>query len=152
MQQSCERQIEATWNLARTNQRNLDLNGLYVYHTGIGEGVNVYVIDTGIYVDNVDFEGRAELGPTFVPGSTSSVDGNGHGTHVASIAIGKTWGLAKGATAVGVQVLGADGSGSNSGVIAGIDWCAADFETKKKANPKLPAWVANLSLGGGYSS
>lgn len=152
MQQSCERQVEATWSIVRTNQRDLDIDGKYVYHTGIGEDVHAYIIDTGIYVENIDFEGRALLGPTFVPGSKSSVDEQGHGTHVAGTVMSKTWGIAKAAKAIAVQVLGADGSGSNSGVIAGIDWCASDYEAAKKANPSLPAWIANLSLGGGYSS
>ncbi len=56
---------------------------------------------------------------------------------------GSTWGMAKGVTLVPVRVLGCDGSGTSSGVVAGLDWIAA--------NAQLPA-VVNMSLGGGASS
>jgi hypothetical protein len=83
------------------------------------------------------------------PGATAIDDGrgtedcNGHGTHVAGTAGGTTYGVAKQTTLVPVRVLGCDGSGSNSGVIAGMDWVAD--------NASGPS-VANMSLGGGVST
>lgn len=70
-------------------------------------------------------------------------DCNGHGTHVSGTAAGSTYGIAKGATVYGVRVLGCDGGGANSGVIAGVEWVAN--------NHVAPA-VANMSLGGGNST
>jgi subtilisin family serine protease len=149
----------ATWGLDRIDQRDLPLNSTYVYPDQAGAGVSVYVIDTGLNATHVDFTGRVGAGANFAPNSGSllcdllgllcpapqpgnTTDCNGHGTHVAGTAAGTTWGVAKAATVIPVRVLGCGGSGSNSGVIAGVDWVAA--------NAQLPA-VANMSLGGGNS-
>ena len=70
-------------------------------------------------------------------------DCNGHGTHVAGTVGGTQYGVAKDVTIHAVRVLDCRGSGSNSGVIAGVDWVAE--------NAISPA-VANMSLGGGASS
>lgn len=70
-------------------------------------------------------------------------DCNGHGTHVAGTVGGATWGMAKGVGLVPVRVLDCAGSGTASGVIAGIDWVVA--------NAVRPA-VGNLSLVGGLSA
>jgi subtilisin family serine protease len=149
----------ATWGLDRIDQRNLPLNSTYVYPDQAGAGVNVYIVDTGLNAAHVDFSGRVGTGRNFAPNSggllcellgigcstdpANTTDCNGHGTHVAGSAVGTTWGVAKAATVVPVRVLGCGGSGSNSGVIAGVDWVAA--------NAQLPA-VANMSLGGGNST
>lgn len=92
-----------------------------------------------------DFEDRATFGYNSVQGS-SNTDKNGHGTHVSGTIGGKTYGVSKKAHLVGVKVLGDDGSGSNSTVMAGIQWAVQDAE--KKGVKKC---VANMSLGGGYS-
>src|SRR6185295_14786032 len=68
---------------------------------------------------------------------------NGHGTHVAGTVGSSTYGVAKGVYLRAVRVLNCSGSGSNSGVIAGMDWV--------RSNHIKPA-VANMSLGGGFSS
>jgi aqualysin 1 len=72
----------------------------------------------------------------------SGQDCNGHGTHVAGTVGGATYGVAKGVTLIAVRVLDCSGNGTNSGVIAGMDWVTS--------NRVLPA-VANMSLGGGFS-
>ncbi|KAI1000240.1 Subtilisin-like protease 2 [Podosphaera aphanis] len=114
----------------------------YVYDKTGGQGITVYIVDTGIYADHSEFGGRASLGANFIPGSADT-DENGHGTHCAGTIGGATYGVAKNATLVGVKVLDADGSGSNSGVISGIDWVA------KNAGG---TGVLSMSLGGSYSS
>jgi serine protease len=135
-------QTGATWGLDRVDQRDLPLNGSYVYDT-TASNVRAYIIDTGILSTHADFGGRVGSGYTAISDGRGSTDCNGHGTHVAGTVGGATWGVAKGVTLIPVRVLGCNGSGTNSGVIAGIDWVTA--------NHVKPA-VANMSLGGGASA
>jgi len=165
----------ATWGLDRVDQRNLPMDGKYIYRDAAAAGVNVYVIDTGLNASHSEFTGRVGAGQNFAPNndglvgsfipggivplnlaaldlgtglfdggtdSNDTTDCNGHGTHVAGTAAGTVYGVAKKATIYPVRVLGCSGSGSNAGVIAGVDWVAA--------NAVKPA-VGNMSLGGGDS-
>jgi aqualysin 1 len=132
-------QSGATWGLDRIDQRDLPLSGTYTY-TPTGAGVRAYIVDTGILTSHTQFGGRASVGYDAMGGSGQ--DCNGHGTHVAGTVGGSTYGVAKGVTLIAVRVLDCAGSGTNSGVIAGMDWVAN--------NRVLPA-VANMSLGGGFS-
>jgi subtilisin family serine protease len=134
-------QSGATWGLDRTDQRALPLNGTYNY-TNTASGVNAYIIDTGIRLTHGEFGGRAVSGYDAVDGGSAD-DCNGHGTHVAGTVGGATYGVAKAVKLVAVRVLDCGGSGTWSGVIAGMDWVAA--------NHAKPA-VANMSLGGGANT
>ena len=140
--QAYDTQNGATWGLDRIDQRNLPLDSAYTYAT-TATNVTAYIIDTGINVNHQEFAGRTAPGYDAVTAGGTAADCNGHGTHVAGTVGGSTYGVAKGVTLVPVRVLDCAGSGSFSGVIAGIDWVAA--------NAKKPA-VANMSLGGGYYS
>ena len=128
------------WGLDRIDQRNRPLSGTYTYNW-TGSGVRAYVIDTGIRTSHTQFGGRASN--VFDAFGGSGADCNGHGTHVSGTIGGSTYGVAKSALLRGVRVLDCNGSGSNSGVIAGVDWV--------RNNHIAPA-VANMSLGGGVSS
>lgn len=159
-------QANPPWGLDRIDQAALPVDGAYTYPDGAGMGANVYVIDTGIRATHAEFTGRvgggrnfvASNGPLTLPvpflGNLSLLGGggtdpnnfadcNGHGTHVSGTAVGTQYGVAKKATVYAVRVLGCDGSGPNSGVIAGVEWVAG--------NHVKPA-VANLSLGGSAST
>jgi aqualysin 1 len=131
-------QTGAPWDLTRIDERNLNLNGLYSYSSE-GAGVTIYVIDTGIQASNVDFGGRALFAHNTV--DMRHEDCNGHGTHVAGIAAGAKYGVAKQARLVGVKVLNCSGSGTMAGVIAGVNWVTEHHIADKS--------VANMSLGGG---
>jgi len=135
-------QTNPPWGLDRIDQRNLPLSGSFTY-TPNGDGVNVYIIDTGIHASHQELSGRVVSAFTAINDGLASDDCNGHGTHVAGTVGGTTYGVAKRATLYAVRVLGCDGSGTTSGVIAGVDYVTA--------NRVLPA-VANMSLGGGAST
>jgi serine protease len=136
-------QTSATWGLDRIDQRDRPLDGSYTYNT-VAANVSVYVIDTGIRATHTEFGTRVStLGFTSINDGNGTNDCNGHGTHVAGTIGGVTYGVAKSVTLHAVRVLDCNGSGSTSGVIAGVDWVTA--------NRTLPA-VANMSLGGGAST
>ncbi|KAI9175275.1 hypothetical protein H9P43_006636 [Blastocladiella emersonii ATCC 22665] len=134
-----------SWGLTRIGQRGLNVAAGYTYPDSAGAGVTAYVIDTGVLVSHPELEGRATFGFK-ADASWSDTDANGHGTHVAGTIASKTYGVAKLTKIVAVKVLGDTGSGTNSGVIAGINWVAAQAKAAGKTA------VANMSLGGGKSA
>lgn len=137
-------QSGATWGLDRIDQRTLPLSGTYTYGS-TGSGVTAYIIDTGIEISHPDFGGRASIGVDEIGDGRNGIDCNGHGTHVSGTVGGSTWGVAKAVTLVAVRVLDCSGSGTWSGVVAGIDWVVGAHAAGVSA-------VSNMSLGGGAST
>ncbi|MEI7883106.1 MAG: fibronectin type III domain-containing protein, partial [Actinomycetota bacterium] len=137
-------QVDPPWGLDRVDQRSGTRNSRYLY-TNTGTGVTAYVIDTGILASHIDFGGRVGAGYTVYSDSYGTTDCNGHGTHVAGTIGGSTYGIAKAVSLIPIRVLSCSGTGSTSGVIAGIDWAINDHASYSPA-------VANMSLGGSYST
>ena len=149
----------APWGLARISHRDSLSFGTfnkYLYSADGGEGVDVYVIDTGTNVDHVDFEGRANWGKT-IPANDEDIDGNGHGTHCSGTIAGRKYGVAKKANVYAVKVLKSNGSGTMSDVVKGVEWAALSHSDKVAAAKKgkgkkgFKGSAANMSLGGGKS-
>ncbi|MEU1513036.1 S8 family serine peptidase [Streptomyces sp. NPDC005811] len=136
-------QTDPPWGLDRIDQAALPLSRSYTYPDSAGGAATVYVIDTGVRITHQQIAGRAVYGYDAVDGDNVAADGHGHGTHVATTIAGTTYGAAKATKIVAVRVLGNDGSGTTSGVIAGVDWVTAH---------RVRPAVANMSLGGGAST
>jgi subtilisin family serine protease len=139
----CTRQLNAQWGLGRTTRSGTSTT--YDFHNNAGRGVDVYVLDSGIRRTHTEFEGRATFGMDATTSRPPRNDPNGHGTHVASSVGGRLHGVAKFVNMIDVRVLGADGRGSNSGIIAGINWVAQQCRARGRT------CIANLSLGGDRS-
>ncbi|MFD1146781.1 S8 family peptidase [Saccharothrix hoggarensis] len=135
-------QLNPPWGLDRIDQRALPVDGRYTY-TSTGARTRAYVIDTGVRSTHGEITGRSCAGHDVIDNDSVPQDDNGHGTAIASLIAGRVNGVAKEALVCGVRVLNGAGSGTTSGVIAGIDWVAR--------NHVKPA-SANLSLGGGPST
>ena len=134
-------QYQAPWGIDRIDQGPLPLNWYYNY-SQTGSGVNAYIIDTGIRTTHTQFGGRAYASFSSINDGYGAQGCHWHGTHVAGIVGGSTFGVAKAVKLYSVRVLDCAGSGTDAGVIAGIDWVIAN---------KISPAVANMSLGGGFS-
>jgi serine protease len=119
-----------SWGLDRIDQREGALDGYYDY-VADGATVDVYVVDTGIRSTHVNFEGRVDLGRSFdaVEDGNGTEDCHGHGTHVAGIVGGASYGVAKAVTLHPVRVLDCTGRGTVSQIVAGVDWITAQYSS-----------------------
>ncbi|KAF9130839.1 serine protease [Mortierella sp. 14UC] len=147
-------QNRAPWGLARISHRKgltLGTFNKYEHNPNGGEGVTVFVIDTGVNIDHTEFEGRAKWGKT-VPANDPDADDNGHGTHCAGTIGSRAYGVSKKANIVAVKVLRSNGSGTMADVIGGVDYAIKQHKAlAEKQGKKYKGSVANMSLGGGKS-
>jgi hypothetical protein len=133
-----EVQTDPVWNLDRIDQTSSNLDRRYG-HNHDGDNAHIYVMDSGIRTSHIEFEGRAKFLWSALDNGQDTGDCNGHGTHVAGIAVSKTYGVAKKATVWSVKVLDCNGWGSTATILDAMDVVAAEHQ-----NPS----VLSMSLGG----
>jgi subtilisin family serine protease len=134
------------WGLDRIDQRSLPLDERYSVRGTSNADVYVYVLDSGVRISHEEFaydDGTTNVfhGKDIVQGLNYSVDCVGHGTHVAGVIAGKSFGVAKKAKVISVRVLGCAGFGYTSNLIAGLQFVLDDVKT----NNRRPA-VVSMSL------
>ena len=140
----------STWGLQRISSQSTvsgnpqNMGYTYAYqNAGLGQGVDIYVVDTGVYTQNLAFGGRARMGFSY---ENDTTDGDGHGTHVSGTAAGSAFGVASNANVIGVKVLGSDGSGSSSDTVAGLDYVVQQHDTRKSQGGFIASLI-NMSWG-----
>ncbi|PSR88775.1 protease [Coniella lustricola] len=138
-------QGNSTTGLARLSAKQTGQRD-YFYDDSAGQGVTAFVVDSGIMIDHVEFEGRAEWGFNAV--NDNNTDENGHGSHVAGTIGGATFGVAKKISLVAVKVADVNGTATLSGLMQGLDYV---YNTAIQRNITHKS-VVNLSMGASYSS
>ncbi|KXN67954.1 subtilase, partial [Conidiobolus coronatus NRRL 28638] len=144
-----EVQKDATWGQSRISSKNKTRSKPYTFTYDAkqdGDGVHVYVIDTGINIKHDDFQGRAIWGTATIEGASKD-DRNGHGTHCAGTIAGYKYGIAKKAKIIAVKVLDDAGEGDDDTVLKGIE-----FVHKHVSKNKIKIFVVSMSLGGAFST
>ena len=131
-------QSPAVWGLDRIDQRVRTLTNSYSYSYG-GAGVNVYVVDSGIKTNHVEFGGRAVMVKDYILDGRNGQDCTGHGTHVAGTIGGARYGVAKSPYLYGLRVFDCYGKTRTNAVLSAVNWITAYH--------RKPA-VVNMSLGG----
>ncbi|RIA79536.1 peptidase S8/S53 domain-containing protein [Glomus cerebriforme] len=132
-------------NLDRIDQAKRPLDGKFIFPDSAGKDTNIFVIDTGIRVTHKEFENRARFGASFCKGCNDQ-DENGHGTQVASVVAGKTFGVARKANLIAVRVLNANGDGTKSEVINGLSFVLSEHNKSQNKNS-----IINMSINGDLS-
>ena len=138
------------WGLTRTSseKRANYSTGYYHYDEQGGRDVSAYIIDSGIYMEHEEFQGRVIWGYTAVnlvhEGHT---DLDGHGTHVAGTVGGSTFGIAKMVRLIAVKVFDKEGTATATSTIEGVLWACKHFVENRQRNKRYKG-VVNMSLGG----
>jgi subtilisin family serine protease len=136
-------QVANSWALDRVDQRRLPLNGGFDSPL-TGAGVTAYVLDAGVMVEHSEFSGRAFHG-AWANDGTAPAGCQGHGTHVAGLIGGETYGVAKDVTLINVRTLGCDGTSTRMMTVSGLNWIIEHHQAGTPA-------VINMSLGGTINS
>ncbi|CAN6613833.1 alkaline extracellular protease [Trichomonascus vanleenenianus] len=142
------RQHDVPWGLSRISHKesqgtgkNSSLDFDYIFLQPGGRNTTIYILDTGVSKDHVEFKGRLRWGPNFSGGP--DVDDNGHGTHVAGISAGTKVGVSKFAEIVAVKILDKDQKGLLSSFVKAVDWVIEDH----KANPDSRSVINYSAVG-----
>lgn len=150
-------QAQLAWGLDRIDQVKYPLDNVYNYKVEYtGSNVHVYVLDTGIRSTHSDFLGRVVDSYDAITNTTgSSIDYNGHGTHVAGTIAGQQYGVAKNTILHNVRVLNSAGYGSWAEIIRGIDWVIEQHIARNNARLSYDVTspsIINMSISGNRSS
>lgn len=143
------------WHLDRITKRHLPLDGKFEYyesgtcHKNKDLNIHTYIVDTGIDIKHVEFEGRAIWLENF-SGDNQDNDCNSHGTHCAGLVGSKNYGICKDANLFAVKVLNCEGSGSYSGILSGLDFVYKRHIEELSKNSGVRS-IVSMSLGGGFS-
>ncbi|XP_006816756.1 uncharacterized protein LOC100366912 [Saccoglossus kowalevskii] len=113
----------------------------------VGDNVDVYVFDTGIYLQHKDLGGRAKWGTDTIDSPSPLTDQHGHGTHAAGTIGGAIFGIAKMANLIAVKVLNRRGKGSTKSIIKGAVWVEDQHLKKMSKITRANGSVANMSIG-----
>lgn len=158
---SLQTQTNAPWGLQRISQREKIVGTFdefseepeepifsYTFDESAGEGVDIYVIDTGINIEHKSFGGRADR--QFTASGLETTEGvndkAGHGTHCAGTTGSRGFGVAKKANIHAIKVMGKGGAGSSSDIIAGIEFMIERHQNRAD-DPNFRGSVASMSFG-----
>lgn len=148
-------QESVPWHLDRISKRQLPLDGTYAYsqrgscHKNSEVEIETYVVDTGVQPHN-EFGDNQPIFLENFSGDNVDEDCNSHGTFCSSQIGGLKAGVCKDAKLFAIKVLTCEGSGSTSGVIAGMDYVFKRHLQREKENSKVRS-IMSMSLGGGKS-
>lgn len=136
---SAASQANPPHHLDRIDERARPLDGNFKEAGNSGAGGTIYIFDTGVNIKHEEFEGRAFAGPDFAesPGSSkygSDKDCYGHGTPVAALAAGRTYGVARAAKIVSVKVAGCDGVMTNASLSQAVHWVTRNAPPRSVVN------------------
>jgi subtilisin family serine protease len=146
------------WHLDRIDQNYLPLDNRLSFSdqdgTRRGDGVFVYVLDTGVQSKHSELRGKVDTHVTALDPDEDKLDDldpDGHGTFCASLIAGRTTGVAPSAKIVSVRVLNSEGAGSVSDVVAGLEWTSDQIISKQAEGGEdgnmFKGAVALLALG-----
>ncbi|KAF2156381.1 alkaline serine protease Alp1 [Myriangium duriaei CBS 260.36] len=142
-----ETQRNAPYSLNLISHRGVDKKSQaegYVYDSSSGAGTWAYIVDSGVNVGHQEFQGRATNGYNAMRPEPMT-DTFGHGTQMAAIVGGKTFGVAKRTNLVAVKVMKGHQVVASK-VVDGYQWAARDIIS----NRRQAKAVINMSVGGGY--
>ncbi|KAK6349546.1 hypothetical protein TWF696_005830 [Orbilia brochopaga] len=148
----------APWNLERISETNaVALRGRgvtqlafnYAADANGGTGVDVYMVDSGINVNHVEFGGRAKM--IFTAFGQNFRDDHFHGTHTAGTVGSRRYGVAKNVNLLGIKVLDSRNQGSGAGILAGMEAALASHLRRSKEQNFVGS-VMSMSIGGGGPS
>lgn len=126
-----------SWGLDRLDGT---MDGVYK-SAGTGQGVRIYIVDTGVDANHPELLGRVAAGYDAFGEGLEQKDCNGHGTHIAGVAAGSNYGVADKATIVPVRVLNCSNQGNTATLASGIDWILANHAVGSVG-------VVNMSFAG----
>lgn len=129
------------WHLDRLDQASLPLDQQYTFDND-GRGVHAYMIDSGINRYHREYNGRVVMDLDLIADGQNGADCNGHGTHVAGILVGTTFGVAKAATLHNIRTQTCSGAGTMSTILSALDWVMWN-----RVSPS----VVSISIGGAYT-